>query len=201
MRGAVVDNYSNYGGSNYSNYGGSNYSNYGGSNPGYGERSGAQRGLKVLAILYIIGGVFILLWILYMWSFFSQAEAAAGGSLTPMLVQEMSRRGFAVSSESELTSLVFAAVIVFVTLGLSLLLTGILGIRAANDPEKVTPYLVISGLSLASTILNTMRSIVANTFDLSIETLIGVGIPVLAVWLGVSVKQQRDQARMPGAQW
>ena len=65
----------------------------------------------------------------------------------------------------------------------------------------MTPYLVISGLSLASTILNTMRSIVANTFDLSIETLIGVGIPVLAVWLGVSVKRQRDQARMPGAQW
>ena len=201
MRGAVVDNYSNYGGSNYSNYGGSNYSNYGGSNPGYGERSGAQRGLKVLAILYVIGGVFILLWILYMWSLFSQAESAVGGSLTPMLVQEMSRRGFAVSSESELTSLVFAAVIVFVTLGLSLLLTGILGIRAANDPEKVTPYLVISGLSLAYTILNIVRSIVANTFDLSIETLIGVGIPVLAVWLGVSVKQQRDQARMPGAQW
>ena len=46
-----------------------------------------------------------------------------------------------------------------------------------------------------------MRSIAANTFDLSINTLIRVGIPILAVWLGVSVKQQRDQARMPGAQW
>ena len=193
MRGAVVDNYSNYGGSNYSNYGGSNL--------GYGERSGAQRGLKVLAILYTIGGALVLLWLLCMWFLYSRAEAEAGGSLAPMLVQEMSRRGFAVSGESELTSLVFAAIIVFVTLGLSLLLTGILGIRAANDPEKVTPYLVISGLSLAYTILNIVRSIVANTFDLSIETLIGVGIPVLAVWLGVSVKQQRDQARMPGAQW
>ena len=184
MRGAVVDNYSNYG-----------------SNPGYGERSGAQRGLKVLAILYIIGGAFILLWILYMWFLFSQAESAVGGSLTPMLVQEFNKNGFDISDGSELAALVFAAVIVFVTLGLSLLLTGILGIRAANNPEKVTPYLVISGLSLAFTILNTMRSIVANTFDLSINTLIRVGIPVLAVWLGVSVKQQRDQARMPGAQW
>ena len=38
MRGAVVDNYSNYGGSNYSNYGGSNYSNYGGSNLGAVDR-------------------------------------------------------------------------------------------------------------------------------------------------------------------
>lgn len=198
MRGAGVDNYSNYGGPNYSNYGGSNY---GGSNPGYGERSGAQRGLKVLAILYIIGGAFILLWILYMWFLFSQAEAAVGGSLTPMLVQEFNKNGFDISDGSEVAALVFAAVIVFVTLGLSLLLTGILGIRAANNPEKVTPYLVISGLSLAFTILNTMRSIVANTFDLSINTLIRVGIPVLAVWLGVSVKQQRDQARMPGAQW
>lgn len=193
MRGAVVDNYSNYGGSNYSNYGGSNL--------GYGERNGAQRGLKVLAILYTIGGALVLLWLLCMWFLYSQAEAEAGGSLAPMLVQEMNRRGFAVSSELELTSVVFAAVIVFAVLGLSLLLTGILGIRAANDPEKVTPYLVISGLSLAYTILNIVRSIVANTFDLSIETLIGVGIPVLAVWLGVSVKQQRDQARMPGAQW
>ena len=186
---------------NYSNYGGPNYSNYGGSNPGYGERSGAQRGLKVLAILYIIGGVFILLWILYMWSLFSQAEAAVGGSLTPMLVQEMSRRGFAVSSESELTSLVFAAVIVFVTLGLSLLLTGILGIRAANDPEKVMPYLVISGILLAYAIFDVLEDIFAQTFTFTILTLIGVGIPTLAVWLGVSVKQQRDQARMPGAQW
>lgn len=193
MRGAVVDNYSNYGGSNYSNYGGSNL--------GYGERSGAQRGLKVLAILYTIGGALVLLWLLCMWFLYSQAEAKAGGSLAPMLVQEMSRRGFAVSSELELTSLVFAAVIVFAVLGLSLLLTGIFGIRAANDPEKVTPYLVMSGLSLAYTILNIVRSIVAHTFDLSIDTLIGVGIPVLAVWLGVSVKQQRDQARMLGAQW
>ena len=63
MRGAGVDNYSNYGGPNYSNYGGSNY---GGSNPGYGERSGAQRGLKVLAILHVVGGVLMLLALLFM---------------------------------------------------------------------------------------------------------------------------------------
>ncbi len=59
MRGAVVDNYSNYGGSNYSNSGGPNL--------GYGEPSGAQRGLKVLAILHTIGGV-LMLGLLLMWS-------------------------------------------------------------------------------------------------------------------------------------
>ena len=192
MRGAVVDNYSNYGGSNYSNYGGSNL--------GYGERSGAQRGLKVLAILHVVGGVLMLLALLFIWSLYVREEAGAGGSLTTYLVQEMSRRGFAVSSESELTSLVFAAVIVFVTLGLSLLLTGILGIRAANDPEKVTPYLVTSGILLAYTIFDVLESIFAQTFKLTFGTLIGVGIPALAVWLGVSIKQQRDQARMPGVQ-
>ena len=82
MRGAVVDNYSNYGGSNYSNYGGSNYSNYGGSNLGYGERSGAQRGLKVLAILHVVGGVLMLLALLFIWSLYVREEAGAGGSLT-----------------------------------------------------------------------------------------------------------------------
>ena len=63
------------------------------------------------------------------------------------------------------------------------------------------PYLVISGILLAYAIFDVLEDIFAQTFTFTILTLIGVGIPTLAVWLGVSVKQQRDQARMPGAQW
>ncbi len=200
MRGAVVDNYSNYGGSNYSNYGGSNYSNYGGSNLGYGERSGAQRGLKVLAILHVVGGVLMLLALLFIWSLYVREEAGAGGSLTTYLVQELGARGIAIS-ESELTSLLFVIAVKAVLISVAVLLTGVFGIRAANDPEKVTPYLVTSGILLAYTIFDVLESIFAQTFKLTFGTLIGVGIPTLAVWLGVSVKQQRDQARMPGAQW
>ena len=191
MRGAVVDNYSNYGGSNYSNYGGSNL--------GYGERSGAQRGLKVLAILCTIIGALMLLALLFIWSY-ARNEAAFGGSLTTYLVQELGARGIAIS-ESELTSLLFVIAVKAVLISVAVLLTGVFGIRAANDPERVTPYLVTSGILLAYTIFDVLESIFAQTFTLSIETLIGVGIPALAVWLGVSIKQQRDQARMPGAQW
>ena len=45
-----------------------------------------------------------------------------------------------------------------------------------------------------------LATILNQTFTLTFWTLIGVGIPALAVWLGVSIKQQRDQARMPGVQ-
>ena len=200
MRGAVVDNYSNYGGSNYSNYGGSNYSNYGGSNLGYGERSGAQRGLKVLAILHVVGGVLMLLALLFMWSLYVGEEAGAGGSLASRLIQQMRERGIVIS-ESELAALIFVLALKAFLVSVAVLLTGIFGIRAANDPEKVMPYLVISGILLAYAIFNVLEDIFAQTFTFTILTLIGVGIPVLAVWLGVSVKQQRDQARMPGAQW
>lgn len=200
MRGAVVDNYSNYGGSNYSNYGGSNYSNYGGSNLGYGERSGAQRGLKVLAILHVVGGVLMLLALLFMWSLYVGEEAGAGGSLASRLIQQMRERGIVIS-ESELAALIFVLALKAFLVSVAVLLTGIFGIRAANDPEKVMPYLVISGILLAYAIFDVLEDIFAQTFTFTILTLIGVGIPTLAVWLGVSVKQQRDQARMPGAQW
>ena len=200
MRGAVVDNYSNYGGSNYSNYGGSNYSNYGGSNPSYGERSGAQRGLKVLAILHVVGGVLMLLALLFMWSLYVGEEAGAGGSLASRLIQQMRERGIVIS-ESELAALIFVLALKAFLVSVAVLLTGIFGIRAANDPEKVMPYLVISGILLAYAIFDVLEDIFAQTFTFTILTLIGVGIPTLAVWLGVSVKQQRDQARMPRAQW
>ena len=200
MRGAVVDNYSNYGRSNYSNYGGSNYSNYGGSNLGYGERSGAQRGLKVLAILHVVGGVLMLLALLFMWSLYVGEEAGAGGSLASRLIQQMRERGIVIS-ESELAALIFVLALKAFLVSVAVLLTGIFGIRAANDPEKVMPYLVISGILLAYAIFDVLEDIFAQTFTFTILTLIGVGIPTLAVWLGVSVKQQRDQARMPGAQW
>ena len=183
----------------YSNSGGPNYSNYGGSNLGYGEPSGAQRGLKVLAILCTIIGALMLLALLLIWSY-ARDEAAFGGSLTTYLVQELGARGIVIS-ESELTSLLFVIAAKAVLISVAVLLTGIFGIRAANDPERVTPYLVTSGILLAYTIFDVLESIFAQTFTLSIETLIGVGIPALAVWLGVSIKQQRDQARMPRAQW
>ena len=192
-----MDNYSNYGGPNYSNYGGSNY---GGSNLGYGERSGAQRGLKVLAILHVVGGVLMLLALLFMWSLYVGEEAGAGGSLASRLIQQMRERGIVIS-ESELAALIFVLALKAFLVSVAVLLTGIFGIRAANDPEKVMPYLVISGILLAYAIFNVLEDIFAQTFTFTILTLIGVGIPVLAVWLGVSVKQQRDQARMPGAQW
>lgn len=195
-----MDNYSNYGGSNYSNYGGSNYSNYGGPNLGYGERSGAQRGLKVLAILHVVGGVLMLLALLFMWSLYVGEEAGAGGSLASRLIQQMRERGIVIS-ESELAALIFVLALKAFLVSVAVLLTGIFGIRAANDPEKVMPYLVISGILLAYAIFDVLEDIFAQTFTFTILTLIGVGIPTLAVWLGVSVKQQRDQARMPGAQW
>ena len=200
MRGAVVDNYSNYGGSNYSNYGGSNYSNSGGPNLGYGEPSGAQRGLKVLAILHTIGGV-LMLGLLLMWSVKAQANAESKISQASLLIQKLGEQGI-VLSESESASLMLTIIImaIAVLLSVAVLLTGVFGIRAANDPEKVTPYLVTSGILLAYTIFDVLESIFAQTFKLTFGTLIGVGIPALAVWLGVSIKQQRDQARMPGAQ-
>ena len=87
-----------------------------------------------------------------------------------------------------------------VLLSVAVLLTGVFGIRVANDPEKVTPYLVTSGILLAYRIFDILATILNQTFTLTFWTLIGVGIPALAVWLGVSIKQQRDQARMPGVQ-
>ena len=85
MRGAVVDNYSNYGGSNYSNSGGPNL--------GYGEPSGAQRGLKVLAILHTIGGV-LMLGLLLMWSVKAQANAESKISQASLLIQKLESRSW-----------------------------------------------------------------------------------------------------------
>ena len=138
----------------YSNSGGPNYSNYGGSNLGYGEPSGAQRGLKVLAILCTIIGALMLLALLLIWSY-ARDEAAFGGSLTTYLVQELGARGIVIS-ESELTSLLFVIAAKAVLISVAVLLTGIFGIRAANDPERVTPYLVTSGILLAYTIFDVL---------------------------------------------
>ena len=184
MRGAIVDYYSNSGGPNL----------------GYGEPSGAQRGLKVLAILHTIGGV-LMLGLLLMWSVKAQANAESKISQASLLIQKLGEQD-TVLSESESASLMFTIIImvIAVLLSVAVLLTGVFGIRAANDPEKVTPYLVTSGILLAYRIFDILATILNQTFTLTFWTLIGVGIPALAVWLGVSIKQQRDQARMPGAQ-
>ena len=117
-----------------------------------------------------------MLGLLLMWSVKAQANAESKISQASLLIQKLGEQGI-VLSESESASLMLTIIImaIAVLLSVAVLLTGVFGIRAANDPEKVTPYLVTSGILLAYRIFDILATILNQTFTLTFWTLIGVG--------------------------
>ena len=135
--------------------------------------SASQKYIKIISILNIIAGaIFIVLGII----------AFTGKSIVgnEALVEQ--------AGDAAAPAAVNVFVIGLIASGLLSLITGILGVRAANDPTKVKPVLILSGISLAVAAIGLAGSIFSGEF--SISGLLELIAPGLMFWCANNVKKQ-----------
>ena len=105
----------------------------------------AQKGLMIIAIVYLMAGVLLLLSSLSLLD--PSSRSGAAGQQAPVLTllglspgADTDARQPSVAQASQVTP----AFVLYLDLGLFTLLAGICGIRAATDVERIVPYLLLS---------------------------------------------------------
>ena len=151
------------------------------------ERSTSQKVLLVLSILTIIGGVIALFGALF-FSFGAGMLATAPASETAELTAETGL------GSSELAGMV-GSLGIFTALGAIVdFIEGILGIRAANDNQKIKPVYYLSIISLVISAIGLIMTLVNGKVDASsLGTSIGsIVLSALMVWLANNIKKEAN---------
>ena len=137
--------------------------------------SGSRLYIKIVSILNIIGGALYLLFgILALFG-----KNVVGDSA---LIEK--------AGDASAPAAVTAFIIALILSGAFSLFSGIIGLRAANDPKKAGPLLVLSALSLCVGIAGIVAATIGGGFKL--ESLIKLVPPALMLWCANNVKKQTD---------
>lgn len=144
------------------------------------NRSQSQKILFVVSIINIVAGAFALLAALLSLVGFAALGASTAADLqaSGVSVQDASLAGGALT--------IIGIVALFS--GVISVVEGILGIRAANDNQKIMPVWVLALISMALYIFSTISSIVNGTF--SVSTLVGLVIAGLMFYVANTIKQE-----------
>lgn len=144
------------------------------------ERSSSQKTLFVLSIINIVMGALSILA-----GIMSFVGARILGSATE---QEIVEAGVTAESVSYVaTAFGVLSVLVLIIGGLSVL-EGVLGIRAANDRQKIMPVWVFSIIGLVFSCANTVLSIVQGGFSAS--TVISLALNAAMFWISNNIKKE-----------
>lgn len=144
------------------------------------QRSGAQKFLLVVSIINIVLGILAVIYGIVT----LVGGRSAGGVSTEAL---MASGANAVEAEQVVTTINVLIILAIVT-GVISLVQGILGIRAANDNQKVMPVWFISLISLAFAISNFITAIFQGNFQISmVASLI---VPILMFWAANNIKSE-----------
>lgn len=141
------------------------------------DRSGSQKALLVISIITIIGGALIVLSGLLVACGGMAVGAAASGdaSIDP-------------STGAAAASVLGVGGIILMLPGILSIIEGILGIRAANDNQKIMPVWVLSILGLIFGVIGLIMSIVQGNFQWS--SVVSVIISGLMFWIANNIKQE-----------
>ncbi len=148
------------------------------------ERSGSQKVLLVLSILNIILAAFVIL---------ASLLTIAGGALVGAVPAEEVADSLA---ETGLTqgqaSAAFSAIgLVILIPGALMLLIGILGVRAANNNQKIMPVWVLSVISLVMWVISIVIAVMNGTVGTDIApNLVSIAIAVLTFWIANNIKRE-----------
>jgi len=148
------------------------------------QRSGSQKVLLVLSILNIIGAVLALLGGLAM---------MMGGALIGAVDSSEAAAALAGSGVSQGELGVVAALGGFLVIfaGVIELVMGILGVRAANDNQKIMPVWVLSIISLILNAVGFIACIVNGSFGTQGATyIISLILAALMMWIANNIKQE-----------
>lgn len=119
-----------------------------------------KTGLKVVSILELIAGVIVLLFGLVNIVLFT-AGNGAGASVAELLM---------------------FSIILLILNGIFDIISGVLGLRAANNPSKATPAVIFGGIALILAIISLIRNV-------SIPEAVSCIIPVLYFIFALNVKR------------
>ena len=139
------------------------------------KSSGSQLYIKVISILNIIGGaIYLLLGILAIFG-----KSVVGDSA---LIEQ--------AHDATAPAAVTAFIVAMILSGAFSLFCGIIGLRAANDPKKAGPLLILSVISLCVGIAGIVAATIGGGFKL--ESLIKLVPPALMTWCASNVKKQAN---------
>ena len=147
------------------------------------QPSGSQTGLKVISILDIIGGVFIALS-----AFMMLAGGAIIGTDPNAAAEAAAEIGMEASTVVGIAT--WVGVMLLVSAAITLI-TGILGLRAAKDNQKVKPVWIISIIALVFAVISFIMTITGGGDSGSIgSSLGGLVMPAITFWLANNVKKE-----------
>ena len=146
------------------------------------QRSGSQKALLVLSILKIIGAVLLflvgLLAVLALGTV-PEAEMASVAAEAGVSTEEALGAGFAIGA-------------VMIVAGIIDLILGILGVRAANDNQKIMPVWVLALISLIFGIIGAISGIVSGDIDGSQigSYIVSIIVSILIFWIANNIKRE-----------
>ena len=137
------------------------------------KSSGSQLYIKIVSILNIVGGaLYVLFGILAIFG-----KNVVGDSA---LIEQ--------SGDATAPAAVTAFIIALILSGAFSLFSGIIGLRAANDPKKTGPLIILSTLSLCVGIVGIVAATIGGGFK--VESIIKLVPPALMLWCANNVKKQ-----------
>ena len=94
------------------------------------------------------------------------------------------------AGNAEAPAAVTAFIIALILSGVFSLISGIIGLRAANDPKKAGTLIILSALSLCVGIAGIVAATIGGGFKL--ESIIKLVPPALMLWCANNVKNQTN---------
>lgn len=152
------------------------------------EKSGSQKALKVLSIILIVLAAFSIVGMLLV---------LAGGGL---LFTAISENAITDVSSSDLDTVATATGLVMF-LGVALLISaifdlivGIFGVRGANNPQKIRPFIVLCIICIVVEAIGAISSFALGSTDSNtiLGVILGLAIPIICLVLANNIKKEND---------
>ena len=149
------------------------------------QRSGSQKVLLVLSILNIIAAVIMLL---------GGALMMMGGALFGAVPASEAASALAGTGVTQGQAGALAGIAGFVILfaGVIELILGILGVRAANDNQKIMPVWVLAIISLILNLGGLISTVANGTFSGSTGAsyIVSLILAILMMWIANNIKKE-----------
>lgn len=148
------------------------------------ERSSSQKVLLVLSILNIIGAVIVLLGGLAM-----MLGGAFIGTVDP--VEASATLDGSGITQGAAGAIAGIAGFLLIFAGVIELILGILGVRAANDNQKIMPVWVLAIIQLILSAISLISTITGGSFSSQgMSTIISLVIAILIMWIANNIKRE-----------
>jgi hypothetical protein len=147
------------------------------------EKSSSQKALKVISIINLVMGALIAL--LAILSFIG------GSVLGSMTVSQIVNQGLNAKAQQVGTATFNMLGLILLIGGVISIIEGILGVRAANDPDKIMPVWILSIMSLtlsAATLVMSLFHMGGMTFDIS--QIVQLILDFLVFWIANNIRNQ-----------